>query len=180
MGALESFCHFKMIHLCGSVGKMMVSLNCDFLFGMTACCSGSRVKHLHVGILMLKKICIVQFISCKHQQWYGMPKMKRNKKTTHKIKWHESLCVPTYLINLYLCKWEPSLYLQLCFFKPVVLLACMTEHILIKLATDFQLKSAFEKVINVKKANPQTVLEALQKTIQKKFKSVVILKIRQI
>lgn len=60
--------------------------NCDFLFDMTTCCSGSRVKHLHVGICMLKKMCVVQFTSCKHQQQYGMPKMMRNKKATHKRK----------------------------------------------------------------------------------------------
>lgn len=39
-----------------------------------------------------------------------------------------------------------------CFyFKPVVLLACMIKHILIKLATDFKLKSGFEQVMTVKK-----------------------------
>lgn len=58
----------------------------------------------------------------------------------------------------------------------------MTEHILIKPSTDFQLKSVFEQVIAVqkKKKKNRTVLGTLQKIIQKKFKSVVILKIKQI
>lgn len=65
------FLHFKIMHLYGSDGKIMVSSNCHFLFGMTACCSGSRVKHLHLGICMLKKNCVVQFTSYEHQQWYA-------------------------------------------------------------------------------------------------------------